>query len=253
MSSETVFIGGLHGSGTSLLHRWLRAHPKVSGIEGSGVPEDEGQHLQDVLPTAKSLGGMGRFGFATGGHLTERSSLASAATRDALEASWGRYWNRHSAVRVEKSPPNLIRFRLLQSLFPGSVAVALIRHPLAVAYSCQQKRRLNRLRSLRGFVEHWLHCHRLFAADRPKTSRLVVVRYEELVGNPSAALAPLWSELGLSPVEGPEPVRSDRDAEHAKAWRRRLLRPPLPATLLALEAEVSSWGYSLRDFGSDGR
>ena len=253
MSRKTVFIGGLHGSGTSLLHRWLRAHPNVSGIEGSGVPEDEGQHLQNVLPTAKALGGMGRFGFATGGHLTECSPLSSPAARDALERAWGPYWTADTAVRVEKSPPNLIRFRLLQSLFPDSVAVALIRHPLAVAYSCQQKRRLNRLRSLRGFVEHWLHCHRIFATDRPKVTRLLVVRYEELVGTPSVALAPLWAELGLSPIEVPELLRSDRDAEHSKAWRRRLARPPLPSALLALEDEVESWGYSLRHFGSDGR
>ena len=84
------------------------------------------------------------------------------------------------------------------------------------------------------------------------TKRLLIVRYEELVVAPSVALAPLWSELELSPVEVPEPLRSDRNAEHSKAWRRRLARAPLPAALLGLEAEVASWGYSLRDFGSDG-
>ena len=124
MSPTAIFVGGLHGSGTSLVHRWLRTHPKISGFVETGVPEDEGQHLQEALPTAKSLGGMGRFGFSAGGHLTELSSLASSRTREQLEASWGALWDSTSPFRVEKSPPNMIRFRLLQSLFPGSLAVA---------------------------------------------------------------------------------------------------------------------------------
>ena len=45
-----VFVGGLHRSGTSLVHRCLALHPAVSGFSGTGVPEDEGQHLQTVYP-----------------------------------------------------------------------------------------------------------------------------------------------------------------------------------------------------------
>ena len=45
-----VFVGGLHRSGTSLLARSLEAHPSVSGFRDTGVPEDEGQHLQSVYP-----------------------------------------------------------------------------------------------------------------------------------------------------------------------------------------------------------
>ena len=45
-----VFVGGLHRSGTSLVHRCLASHPAVSGFSDTGVPEDEGQHLQTVYP-----------------------------------------------------------------------------------------------------------------------------------------------------------------------------------------------------------
>ena len=56
-----VFVGGLHRSGTTPLARVLGAHPEISGLSGTGVSEDEGQHLQDVYPRIRAHGGMGRF------------------------------------------------------------------------------------------------------------------------------------------------------------------------------------------------
>ena len=74
-----VFIGGLHRSGTSILHRLLCEHPDTSGFEDTGVPEDEGQHLQSVFEPAYIHGGPGEFAFHAEAHLTEKSSLVSAA------------------------------------------------------------------------------------------------------------------------------------------------------------------------------
>ena len=78
-----VFVGGLHRSGTSLLHRCLAEHPDASGFRGTGVPEDEGQHLQSVYRPARAHGGPGRFGFDPGAHLTEESPLVSDENRGA--------------------------------------------------------------------------------------------------------------------------------------------------------------------------
>ena len=53
---QLVFVGGLHRSGTSLVHRCLAEHPSASGFRNTGVWEDEGQHLQTVyLPAAAQL------------------------------------------------------------------------------------------------------------------------------------------------------------------------------------------------------
>ena len=41
-----LFLGGLHKSGTSILHRLLRAHPDTSGLFNTGFPQDEGQLVQ---------------------------------------------------------------------------------------------------------------------------------------------------------------------------------------------------------------
>ena len=253
MKKQIVFVGGLHGSGTSLVHRWLRAHPLISGFSGTGVPEDEGQHLQQVLPTARSLGGLGSFGFAEGAHRTEETETSIEETGRALREAWEPHWDGALACRVEKSPPNLLRFRLLQECFPSALCVAVIRHPLAVAGSTRSKRRRNRWMSRLRLVEHWLHCHEIYRTDRPEIRNLVEVRYEDLMSNPDKGLNPVFDALGLEPMGAPELVRSGRDEEHAASWRARLVRPPKPCKLLALEAKVSRWGYSLERFGSEGR
>ena len=69
--ARLVFVGGLHRSGTTLFAKLLTGHPDVSGLSNTGVWEDEGQHLQDVYPPAAEFGGLGRFAFADGAHMTE--------------------------------------------------------------------------------------------------------------------------------------------------------------------------------------
>src|SRR4051812_31203825 len=56
-AQRLVFVGGLHRSGTSLVHRCLADHPRASGFRNTGVWEDEGQHLQTVYRPAGSHGG----------------------------------------------------------------------------------------------------------------------------------------------------------------------------------------------------
>ena len=72
-----VFIGGLHRSGTSLVHEILKAHHEVSGFTNTGAPEDEGQHLQSVYAPSSAHGTFGTFGFDPDAHLTEESPLAT--------------------------------------------------------------------------------------------------------------------------------------------------------------------------------
>src|SRR5215471_2962371 len=64
--------------------RLLAAHPEMSGFSGTGVPADEGQHLQSVYPAAKKYGGPGRFGFAAESHLTESDVRGWEQTAEAL-------------------------------------------------------------------------------------------------------------------------------------------------------------------------
>jgi len=133
-----VFIGGLHRSGTSLIHEILRAHPDISGFYKTGVAEDEGQHLQTVYPTARFFGGPGRFGFDERSYMDENHPLGLAENAQKLFEQWSQYWNVQQAFLLEKSPPNLVRTRFLQKLFPNSVFLIIFRHPVAVAYATKK-------------------------------------------------------------------------------------------------------------------
>src|SRR5438552_14719856 len=58
-----VFVGGSPRSGTSLLGRNIARLEDCTGLENTGVFEDEGQFLQDVYAVASEYGGSSRCGF----------------------------------------------------------------------------------------------------------------------------------------------------------------------------------------------
>jgi hypothetical protein len=247
-----VFVAGLHRSGTTPLARWLAASPHVSGLRDTGVFEDEGQHLQRVLPAAREHGGPGRFAFARAMHELETSPRATPAIARRLLEAWTPYWELDRRLLLEKSPPNLLRTRLLQALFPGAAFVVVIRHPAAVALATEKWiRRPRRWVCAPSLLRHWLHAHELFLADAARLERLVVVRYEELAADPEPVLRRLGAFLGLpEPPPLPPDARGRVDDLYFDAWRspRPALRRALAAASgVALERRVRRFGYSLRD------
>ncbi len=201
-----VFLAGLHRSGTTLLARLLAAHPDVSGFSGTGVDADEGQHLQTVYPAAKVWGGPGRFGFAPEAHFTEEQATEEKARK--LYEEWAPHWDLARPLLLEKSPPNLLKTRFLQALFPGSSFVVVVRHPIPVSIATAKWRRTRRLGRL---FEHWLRCHEIFEADSRELERVHVIRVR---GSRPRAGAGAAGRLRV-PRARPDP------AERARRGRRR--------------------------------
>lgn len=244
-----VFIGGLHRSGTSILFKCLREHPAISGFDGTGAPEEEGQHLQSVYPTALDHGGPGRFGFKAAAHLTEASPLVSEENRARLFAEWGRYWDTSKPFLLEKSPPNLIRTRFLQAMFPRSYFIVLLRHPVAVAYVTRKWSKT----PLYWLLKHWLVCHEIFDADRKRLSKTLVLKYEDLVRAPDSSLQEIYGFLGVPAQPTRLGIRSEINSRYFDRWmrlrgRRDLLSRAYSSYLIdSFEERVGNFGYSLVD------
>lgn len=236
---QLIFIGGLHRSGTSLLHEILRSHPRISGFANTGVPEDEGQHLQTVFPPASAFGGPGRFGFHEGSFMDERHPLATPENAARLFQQWSRYWDTTREYLIEKSPPNLVRTRFLQELFPASRFIVLLRHPIAVAYATAKWCRT----AIPSLVEHSLRCYERFREDMAFLNRAYVLRYEEFVLQPDRHVQALLEWMGVEPLEIRHEVRPDVNARYFALWaadRRSLSK--------RLSSSVAGWLRTRGDF-----
>jgi len=249
--ARLVFVGGLHRSGTTLFAKLLTGHPDVSGLSDTGVWEDEGQHLQDVYPPAADFGGLGRFAFADRAHLTERSTLVSERSRQRLLRAWEPYWDASSALLVEKSPPNLIRFRFLHALFPGARFIAVVRHPIPVSYATQKLHRPWDRPTVYRLIDHWIRAHQIFEDDASFLDGVIVVRYEDLTRDPAEILGRVAEELAIERRfrASPVAVQTDRSERYFAKWRRHLANPVLGPRrhrrAQAMDDLVRHWGYSL--------
>jgi hypothetical protein len=257
-----VFVCGLQRSGTTMLYRYLSEHPEISKLEGTDRKGNEGQHNQTVYPDPDRYGRAGGFAFQPEARLTEDSPLVTDANRDKLFGEWARYWDLSRPVLMEKSPPNVIRSRFLQAMFPESSFVFITRHPIAVS-SATQKWSDTRPRSL---VRHWLEAHRLMLEDIPHLRRAHVLRYEDMVADPDGVLARVFGFLCLEDFDAQRQVaeginqdnfyadrtlRTGVNDKYFTEWRgpgrRRTLVRRLYYEMVDRSAEraVNRFGYSM--------
>lgn len=245
--NQFVFICGLHKSGTSMLFKCLREHPLISGFKDTGVPEDEGQHLQSVYPPAKAFGGPGKFGFDSQARLMEWSPLVSSENSKRLFDDWKCYWDTTKLYLLEKSPPNLIRTRFLQEMFPYSYFIVILRHPVAVSFATQKWSKT----TMNSLIKHWLISHKIFLKDYQYLSNVLVMKYENLVKEPEKYLNKTYKFLNINKSNGQEKDIKDVNKKYYERWINRknhlIMRFYNNFLIKNYETEVKKFGYSLYD------
>lgn len=205
-----VFICGLHRSGTTLLEQHLRSRFLVAALEAP-VPENEGQHLQDVYPAANPHGGPGRFAFAPQMRMSAPSPAEAEQARERLLACWTPWVDDPAAsVLLEKSPPNLTKIAWLRAVFPGARFVIMTRDPRAVAAATIKWAKT----SLDELVAHWDAAHRIALED--EAADCVRLRYEDFCQDPERQLERIGRFLDLSPRDLP----TDSDVRFAEVANR---------------------------------
>jgi hypothetical protein len=240
-----VFVGGLHRSGTSLLTRLLCTLPGTTGFRSTGVPEDEGQHLQSVFKPAKAFGGPGRFCFDESSRLDENGGMITEDNRARLWSEWGTHWDLQCPVLVEKSPPNLVRARFFQAMFQRTAFVFIVRHPVAVSLATQKWSKT----STSSLMDHWARAHRILDEDLPHLHRARVIRYEDLVSRPIRVIEQLAGFLDLDQATESDalpPIDASVNRHYFDLWESS-------GGIQSMSSTLSSWtldnGDLLEKFG----
>ncbi len=215
LSGKTiVFIGGVHRSGTSPLHSLLRRHPCISGFEDTGVIQNEGQHLQSVIPPDSSSGGPGHFAYDSASQMDGSSFSNPQEARYRLLQEWGPFWNLDKPVLIEKSPLNLIRSGALKAVFPNARFLFIIRHPIAVSLATQKWSGT----SICELIAHWVLAHRILLRDLAgMEADVFVMRYEDLVQHRRQYLQAICKFIRVSDFESDFEL-ADKNAQYFEEW-----------------------------------
>jgi len=128
---------------------------------------------------------------------------------------WGAYLDLGRPFIVEKSPPNLIRSRYFQALFPGARFVFIVRHPIPVSLATEKWARTTHLE----LMLHWHVAHLLMLRDIASLDHAIVVRYEDMVEIFADKLAEISTFIGLDKFNSKESM-SDQSEKYFARWER---------------------------------
>lgn len=191
---QPIFIVGMPRSGTSLIEQMLASHPDVHG--GGEMP-----HLPAVLKSA--------FGFEASCAQDSYPEIVPSLDADALAGTGRAYldlaWRQvsHAKRVTDKLTGNFLHAGMLQVMLPQAKIVHMQRDARDACFSCFAN--LFRLGDIpysydlatlgrhyvayRALMAHW---HAVLPA-----SRLLRVRYEDLVADPEPVLRQVLGFLGL--------------------------------------------------------
>lgn len=240
-----VFVCGMPRSGTTILAKEICRFDNCTAFENTGVIMDEGQYLQDVYPTEWACGGAGRFGYDPRAHLTENSTLLTPANVSRILKGWEPHWDGSKAIRVEKTPGNLLKTRFLQAAFPNAYFVVIKRHPVAVSLATQKWSRT----PLHDLFKHWLRCQEIFDEDKKHLACLYELRYEDYTKSPKRYLEEIANFIGTK-FSGSLQAQTEEsfNKKYFDRWAQTLERSRLKSYYRHVAAEYESQfrnhGYS---------
>lgn len=199
-----LFVVGLHRSGTTLVEQHVVNNLEIACLR-MGVPENEGQHAQNVFSPDDALGGPGRFAFNRELEEELKGIPDAPSAREKLLSAWSRFVVGDSDTLAEKSPSNLLRVAWLRSVFPGAKFLVVTRDPRAVAGATQKWSKT----SLYELMMHWNVAYSKASRDFLPADCLSV-RYEDFVEEPLGELERIESFIEVPRKEESKNVIDDR-------------------------------------------
>lgn len=226
---EGVVVVGAPRSGTTLVRRILDGHPDLCCPGETTLLRSAARFLAE-----DRLAGGGRFGVRSGlGHagiesgvIEERlREMVFSFLRDIRDRSGAKWW-------VEKTAVDVFHLDTIAKLLGDTVHyVLVVRHGLDVAMSIRElsERGEAYLAELHPYVQHnprvleaftqaWVDaCAAMDCLRAQRPDQVTVVRYEELVRAPEAAIASIYEALGIS--HAPVDLQQGSDAAGFGDWK----------------------------------
>ena len=150
---------------------------------------------------------------------------------------------------MSKSPPNLVRTRFLQKLFPNSKFVCILRHPLAVSYATQKWSKT----PIKSLIEHTLTGYEILSKDIEYLANAYVLRYEDFAKNPQDEIDRIYNFLDLNTSTVKHEVKPDANRKYFSMWdsdKIELLRKYSSTFSGRLEERANKSGYSICDYNA---
>jgi hypothetical protein len=180
-----VFILGCNNSGTTLLYELLAAHPLMRMLP------KEGQRITTAIPNSARYR-IGRV-FSQRLDLFRWTETSDASCVPKLRYDWACQFSGDRGYLVEKSPPNTLRARWLQTHFAPARFIVLVRHPYAVCEGVTRRTQY----TIAEAAAHWARVHAILREDMPHLSEHLVVRYEDLCEQPTTVIRQIEQFLEL--------------------------------------------------------
>ncbi len=234
-----VFIICPPFSGSTLLERIISTAPHVSNLGGH-----EGQWIaRRYMPTAT---------------LDERANWTVNEAKFAGDESydwqkikriWHGAWDLAKPVLVEKSPPNVLRAKMLQREFPNSRFILSFRNPYATIQAISQ----HNDRSIEDIAEFCGQCARIQMQNEEDLKNGIFISYEALTGDPSKTKESLQTFI---PEAGPFDTQRtfhikhrvsairNMNQEYIEQWTPEEIRR-INSVLLRHRKALKHWGYDL--------
>ena len=182
--------------------------------------------------------------------MDESHPLATDENANTIMSEWGKHLDLSCRYIVEKSPPNIVRSRFLQKLFPQSRFIVILRHPLVVSYATHNKWPNTGISSL---LEHALLAYEIFLKDMQKLHSVYILRYEELVHDPQGTIDDIFRFLELAPVEVSQEVHSNVNEKYFMKWentQKHSSEHNIYKLTEKFEPRMNRFGYSIAHYNN---
>ena len=193
VNRKPIFILGMPRSGTTLLEQVLCAHPEI-GTAGE---------LRDLARIARKFSMTASQPWPACINELEQQDISQMASGylESLERQ-----NPKDAFVIDKMPQNFLHLGLAAALFPEATLIHCVRDPLdtclssyfqifpsGIDFAYDLEDLGHYYRQYQNLMDYW---------QKILGSRLIELRYEELVGGPRQALQPVLEKLNLPWSDG---------------------------------------------------